>query len=78
MNISTLLMCSIFGSFVFNFPFGKVFFGDAGAYTLGDLLIWLSILLVARNPEISPYAIYCSFLAYHGHAFRDFQTYSET
>jgi UDP-GlcNAc:undecaprenyl-phosphate GlcNAc-1-phosphate transferase len=58
MNISTLLMCSIFGSFVFNFPFGKVFFGDAGAYTLGHLLIWLSILLVARNPEISPYAIY--------------------
>jgi UDP-N-acetylmuramyl pentapeptide phosphotransferase/UDP-N-acetylglucosamine-1-phosphate transferase len=61
MNISTLLMCSIFGLFVFNFPFGKVFLGDAGAYTLGHLLIWLSILLVARNPEISPYAILLIF-----------------
>ena len=37
MNISTLLMCSIFGLFVFNFPFGKIFLGDVGAYTLGHV-----------------------------------------
>ena len=61
LNISILLMCSILGLFVFNFPFGKIFLGDAGAYTLGHVLIWLSILLVARNPEISPYAILLIF-----------------
>ena len=61
LNISLLLMCSILGLFVFNFPFGKIFLGDAGAYTLGHVLIWLSILLVARNPEISPYAILMIF-----------------
>ena len=61
LNISLLLMCSILGLFLFNFPFGKIFLGDAGAYTLGHVLIWLSILLVARNPEISPYAILLIF-----------------
>jgi len=61
LNMSVLLMCSILGLFVFNFPFGKIFLGDAGAYTLGHVLIWLSILLVARNPEISPYAILLIF-----------------
>ena len=61
LNISILLMCSILGLFVFNFPYGKIFLGDAGAYTLGHVLIWLSILLVARNPEISPYAILLIF-----------------
>ena len=61
LNISILLMCSILGLFVFNCPFGKIFLGDAGAYTLGHVLIWLSILLVARNPKISPYAILLIF-----------------
>ena len=56
LNVSILVMCSILGLFVFNLPFGKIFLGDAGAYTLGHVLIWLSIFLVARNPEISPYA----------------------
>ena len=50
LNVSILLMSSILGLYVFNFPFGKIFLGDAGAYTLGHVLIWLSILLVARNP----------------------------
>ena len=57
LNISTLLMCSILGLFLFSFPFGKIALGDAEAYILGHVLTWLSILLVARNPEISPYAI---------------------
>ena len=61
LNISILLMCSIMGLFVFNFPFGKIFLGDARAYTLGHVLIWLSILLVALNPEISPDAILLIF-----------------
>ena len=39
LNISILLMCSIMGLFVFFFPFGKIFLGDAGSYTLGHVLI---------------------------------------
>ncbi|MFC0253182.1 MraY family glycosyltransferase [Massilia consociata] len=44
------------GFFVVNFPFGKLFLGDGGAYLLGFLLAWLSVMLVYRNPGVSPWA----------------------
>ena len=44
------------GFFVVNFPFGKLFLGDGGAYLLGFLLAWLSVMLVYRNPQVSPWA----------------------
>lgn len=46
-----------FGFFLVNFPFGKIFLGDAGAYTLGYLLGWTAILLVVRNPEVSAWGV---------------------
>ena len=44
------------GFFVVNFPFGKLFLGDGGAYLLGFLLAWLSVMLVYRNPSVSAWA----------------------
>jgi len=44
------------GFFVVNFPFGKLFLGDGGAYLLGFLLAWMSVMLVYRNPLVSPWA----------------------
>lgn len=44
------------GFFLVNFPFGKLFLGDGGAYLLGFLLAWLSVLLVFRNPTVSAWA----------------------
>jgi len=41
---------------LFNFPFGKIFLGDLGAYSLGLILSMLTIILFGRHPEISPYA----------------------
>ena len=35
-NISSFAKCSNIGFFVLNFPFGKIFLGDGGAYTLGS------------------------------------------
>ncbi len=40
---------------LFNFPYGKIFLGDLGAYSLGLLLSMLTIILFGRHPEISPY-----------------------
>jgi UDP-N-acetylmuramyl pentapeptide phosphotransferase/UDP-N-acetylglucosamine-1-phosphate transferase len=40
---------------LFNFPFGKIFLGDLGAYSLGLTLSMLIIILFGRHPEISPY-----------------------
>jgi UDP-N-acetylmuramyl pentapeptide phosphotransferase/UDP-N-acetylglucosamine-1-phosphate transferase len=44
----------VLGFFVWNFPAGLIFLGDGGAYLLGFLLGELSILLVRRNPGVSP------------------------
>ncbi|WP_020654748.1 MraY family glycosyltransferase [Massilia niastensis] len=44
------------GFFLVNFPFGKLFLGDGGAYLLGFLLAWMSVMLVSRNPSVSAWA----------------------
>jgi UDP-N-acetylmuramyl pentapeptide phosphotransferase/UDP-N-acetylglucosamine-1-phosphate transferase len=50
-------VCAVtFGFFLVNFPFGKLFLGDGGAYLLGFLLASLSVMLVHRNPAVSPWA----------------------
>lgn len=42
------------GFFVWNFPAGLLFLGDAGAYFVGFFVAELSILLLVRNQEVSP------------------------
>ena len=56
-----IISASSIGFFVLNFPFGKIFLGDAGAYTLGHLLVWCAILLINSNSSISPFAIFLIF-----------------
>jgi UDP-N-acetylmuramyl pentapeptide phosphotransferase/UDP-N-acetylglucosamine-1-phosphate transferase len=50
------LMLLLIPFMLFNFPFGKIFFGDLGAYSLGLILSMLTIILFGRHPELSPYA----------------------
>ena len=45
---------AVLGFFVWNFPAGLVFLGDGGAYFLGFYLAELAILLLHRNPGVSP------------------------
>lgn len=45
---------AVLGFFVWNFPAGLIFLGDGGAYFLGFYLAELGILLVHRNPDVSP------------------------
>jgi len=51
-SLSTMIFLSILGFMVFNFPFGKIFLGDAGAYFLGFLISYLLIEL-SHNKDIS-------------------------
>lgn len=44
------------GFFVWNFPFGKIFMGDGGAYFLGALVAGIAVLLPERNDGISPFS----------------------
>ena len=55
--IGTLALAGIgavLGFFIWNFPAGLIFLGDGGAYFLGFLVAELSILLLVRNPDVSP------------------------
>lgn len=45
---------AISGFFAMNFPMGRIFLGDAGAYTMGFVLAAVAVVLPARNPEIAP------------------------
>lgn len=53
-------MAGLAGLFVVNFPQGRIFLGDGGAYALGALLACLAIALPARNAGLSPL---CGLLA---------------
>lgn len=54
---------AVLGFFLVNWPFGKIFLGDGGAYFLGFTLAWIAILLPERNPQVSPWAslLVCSY-----------------
>lgn len=45
---------AVMGFFIWNFPAGLIFLGDGGAYFLGFYVGELSILLLGRNPDVSP------------------------
>lgn len=55
MQAAVLSAAAIAGFLIWNFPFGKIFLGDAGAYLAGFLIAELAILLVVRNPDVSPW-----------------------
>ena len=48
---------AIFGSLVLNFPSGRIFAGDGGAYLMGGMIAMLAILLVDRNDNISAFSV---------------------
>lgn len=45
-----------FGFLVINYPSGRIFLGDGGAYLLGFVLGWIAVMIAMRNPSISPWA----------------------
>jgi UDP-N-acetylmuramyl pentapeptide phosphotransferase/UDP-N-acetylglucosamine-1-phosphate transferase len=52
---SVSMIGAILGFFIWNFPRGLIFLGDGGAYLIGFMIGELSVLLVARNPSLSPW-----------------------
>lgn len=58
-NLSLFLMFPFIALLTFNFPFGNVFIGDAGAYILGCSVSIVAIVLSENNNSINPF---CSFL----------------
>jgi UDP-N-acetylmuramyl pentapeptide phosphotransferase/UDP-N-acetylglucosamine-1-phosphate transferase len=51
-----LVAAALVGFWLVNYPWGKLFLGDGGAYFAGFALAWLAVLLPVRNPDVSPWA----------------------
>jgi len=62
LQLSLISTISVFGFFIFNFPFGKIFMGDGGAYFLGFILAIVSLMLVDRHAELSNWFVLLIFI----------------
>jgi UDP-N-acetylmuramyl pentapeptide phosphotransferase/UDP-N-acetylglucosamine-1-phosphate transferase len=51
-----------FGFFIINFPKGKIFLGDGGAYLLGFIIAVIGIFLASKHENISPWYIMAIFI----------------
>jgi len=60
-KLSVLFIAALAGFLVLNFPFGKLFLGDAGAYSLGHILAWFAILILDRLSGVTTWAILLVF-----------------
>ena len=60
-DVSILIMLSALGFFAVNYPLGRLFLGDAGAYFLGFVLVCVALILCHRQPEISRFAVLLIF-----------------
>lgn len=48
---------AILGFLVLNWPFGKIFLGDSGAYCIGHVTAWLGVILLVRIGDVSVFAV---------------------
>ena len=54
-TVSFIMIGGIAGFFIWNYPFGKIFLGDGGAYFIGFTIAVLSVMLVKNHPQVSPW-----------------------
>ena len=57
----TLVSIVTFGFFLLNYPLGKLFLGDGGAYLLGFCLVWGGITLANQVAGLSAFAVLLIF-----------------
>lgn len=55
LQLCILSIGAVAGFLIWNYPHGLIFLGDSGAYLIGFLIATISIMLVNRNPEVSPW-----------------------
>lgn len=62
-NLSVLSTFCVAGFMLINFPFGKIFMGDGGAYFMGFMLAWTAVMLPMRNHQVSPWTpiVVCAY-----------------
>ena len=62
LNVILITAGSTFAFFILNFPKGKIFLGDGGAYLLGFIVAIIGIFLVSKYESVSPWYILALFI----------------
>ena len=62
LSVIMITLGSTFGFFLLNFPKGKIFLGDGGAYLLGFIISIIGIILASAYEDISPWYIIAVFI----------------
>ena len=62
-RICLILAGAVAGFLLVNWPLGKIFLGDGGAYFIGFALAWMAVLVLQRHSEVSAWApmLVCGF-----------------
>lgn len=62
-RVCLVLAGAVAGFLLVNWPLGKIFLGDGGAYFVGFSLAWLAVLVLHRHAEVSAWApmLVCGF-----------------
>lgn len=62
-QVCLVLAGAVAGFLLVNWPLGKIFLGDGGAYFVGFSLAWLAVLVLHRHAEVSAWApmLVCGF-----------------
>ena len=55
-RVCLILAGAVLGFLIVNWPMGKIFMGDGGAYFIGFALAWLAVLLLQRHSKVSAWA----------------------
>ena len=62
-RVCMILAGAVLGFLLVNWPMGKIFLGDGGAYFVGFALAWIAVLILQRHTEVSAWApmLVCGF-----------------
>lgn len=55
LTMSLIVIASLLGFLLWNFPSGRIFLGDGGAYAIGAFFAVLAVMLVNRHESVSPW-----------------------
>jgi UDP-GlcNAc:undecaprenyl-phosphate/decaprenyl-phosphate GlcNAc-1-phosphate transferase len=61
-QINLVIVAALIGFLAFNYPKGKIFMGDGGAYFIGFVMAVISMLIVKRNTEVNPFFVFACIL----------------
>lgn len=53
MHLAFLLIACLGGFLILNWPTARIFLGDAGAYGMGHVLVWLCIMLASASESVA-------------------------